>query len=167
MISLRVNNSGWMPWYYSIKHFNMFIIDFVACLKTLKMLLKLMITHPEDQEVSAKEDLRLIVILLDRQCVATSVWMEKMKRTQNNWFAWFWLTSRVNNHSKINSSTSSSMSSTISRNRLRIACWRQSCYVERTRVPGVNFLTQNRKKIVEVEDTSMTHQENKRDWCQF
>jgi hypothetical protein len=50
----------------------MFIIDFAACLKTLKKLLKLMITHPEDQEVSAKEDLRLIVILLDRQCVATS-----------------------------------------------------------------------------------------------
>ena len=81
MISLRVNNSGWMPWYYSIKHFNMFIIDFdfAACLKTLKMLPKLMITHPEDQEVSAKEDLRLIVILLDRQCVATSVWVEQWK----------------------------------------------------------------------------------------
>ena len=38
-----------------------------------------MITHPEDQEVSAKEDLRLIVILLDQQCVATSVWMEQWK----------------------------------------------------------------------------------------
>ena len=144
MISLRVNNSGWMPWYYSIKHFNMFIIDFVACLKTLKMLLKLMITHPEDQEVSAKEDLRLIVILLDRQCVATSVWVEQWKE-QKKLIRLVLTYFESHYHSKINSSTSSSMSSTISRNRLRITCWRQSCYVERTRVPGVNFLTQNRK----------------------
>jgi len=46
----------------------------LCCLsQDLKDAPKLMITHPEDQEVSAKEDLRLIVILLDRQCVATSV----------------------------------------------------------------------------------------------
>ena len=34
----------------------MFMIDFAACLKTLKKFLKLIIPHPEDQEVSAKED---------------------------------------------------------------------------------------------------------------
>ena len=64
--------------------------------------------------------------------------------TKNNWFAWFWLTSRFNNHSKIKSSTSSSMSSTMSRNRLRIAEGNRVSYVVRTRVPDVNFLTQNR-----------------------
>ena len=62
------------------------MIDFAECLKTLKKLLQLMITHPEDQEVSAKEDLRLIVILLDRQCVATSVWMEQWKEHKINDF---------------------------------------------------------------------------------
>ena len=36
--------------------------DFAACLKTLNKLLKLMMIHPEDQEVLAKDDLRLIVI---------------------------------------------------------------------------------------------------------
>ena len=43
----------------------MFMIDFAASpLKILKKFLKLMIPQPEDQEVSAKKDLRLIVILL-------------------------------------------------------------------------------------------------------
>ena len=41
--------------------------------------------------------------------------------------------------------------------------WRLSFYVKRTRVPGVNFLTQNRQKIVEVDDNLVMHQETKRD----
>ena len=40
----------------------MLVIEFSACLKTLNKLLKLMMPHPEDQEVLAKDDLRLIVI---------------------------------------------------------------------------------------------------------
>jgi hypothetical protein len=39
-------------------------MNVAACLETLKKFLKLIIPHPEDQEVSAKKDLRLIVILL-------------------------------------------------------------------------------------------------------
>ncbi len=46
------------------KAVNVLLINVTACLKTLKKFLKLMMPHPEDQEVSAKEDLRLIVILL-------------------------------------------------------------------------------------------------------
>ena len=38
-----------------------------------------MITHPEDQEVSAKEDFRLIVILKYWQCMAAIICMEEWK----------------------------------------------------------------------------------------
>ena len=144
MISLRVNNSGLMPWYYSIKHFNMFIIDFdfAACLKTLKMLPKLMITHPEDQEVSAKEDLRLIVILLDRQCVATSVWVEQWKEQKK-------LIRLVLTYFESQQSFKDQLKHILKHEfyhkpKSTSHRWRQSCSVERMRVPSVNFLTQNR-----------------------
>ena len=49
----------------------MLVIDFTAYLNTLNKLLKLMMPHPEDQEVLSKDDLRLIVIcFMPGQCVA-------------------------------------------------------------------------------------------------
>ena len=40
----------------------MLVIEFAAYLKTLNKLLKLMMPHPQNQEILAKDNLRLIVI---------------------------------------------------------------------------------------------------------
>ena len=54
----------------------MLVIEFAAYLKTLNKLLKLMMPHPEDQEVLlAKANLRLIVIYF-----LPDVWQQEFER---------------------------------------------------------------------------------------
>ena len=53
----------------------MMMIDFTAYLKPLNKLLKLMMPHPEDQEVLAKDDLRSIVIY-----VIPDMWQQEFER---------------------------------------------------------------------------------------
>ena len=53
----------------------MLMIDFAAYVKTLNKLLKLMMPHPENQEVWAKDDLRLIVIYF-----LPDVWQQEFER---------------------------------------------------------------------------------------
>ena len=67
------------------------MINFAAYLMTLNKLLKLRMPHnPEDQEVLAKDDLRLIVNFL----IPNNVWQQqefqrKNDKNKNKLFAWF------------------------------------------------------------------------------